>query len=169
MDKAENEGINKFFLHVSQNNEQAINLYKKLGFIVKKSFKNYFHSKINPERNPAYLMTKEIKNNNNNNKFEAQNENKKKINNKENDDEKKDLKEEIKHLDFKECINNNLNENNENKTNLNNSINNIIEEKETFLNKKRKVDSNDISDDENSNKEIKNTVIKDSKSKISQN
>ena len=87
MNKAKNEGINKFSLHVSQNNKHAINLYKKLGFIVKKSYKNYFHSKINPERNPAYLMTKEIKENNNK-KFETQNENKEKINNKENADEK---------------------------------------------------------------------------------
>ena len=87
IDKAKNEGVNKFFLHVSQNNEYAINLYRKLGFIVKKSYKNYFHSKKNPERNPAYLMIKENKDNNNT-KSEDKKENKK-INNKENVDEKK--------------------------------------------------------------------------------
>ena len=56
IDKAKKEDVNKFFLHVSQNNEYAINLYKKLGFIVQKSYKKYFRSKKNPERNPAYLM-----------------------------------------------------------------------------------------------------------------
>ena len=188
IDKAKNEGVNKFYLHVSQNNEYAINLYKKLGFIVKKSYKNYFHSKKNPERNPAYLMIKENKDNNNT-KSEDQNKNKEKTNNKENANEKKDIKEQIEHLDFKECINNNLNENYfldsgiitfeqfsgfldcefEDKNSLNNSIDNFIEEKEKFLNKKRKFDSNYISDDENRNIEIKNTVIKDSKPQISQN
>ena len=57
----------------------------------------------------------------------------------------------------------------EDKNSLNNSIDNFIEEKEKFLNKKRKFDSNYISDDENRNIEIKNTVIKDSKPQISQN
>ena len=188
MDKAKNEGVNKFYLHVPQNNEYAINLYKKLGFIIKKSYKNFFHSKKNPESNPAYLMTKENKDNNNT-KSEDQNKNKEKTNNKENAIEKKDIKEQIEHLDFKECINNNLNENYfldsgiitfeqfsgfldcefEEKNSLNNSIDNFIEEKEKFLNKKRKFDSNYISDDENRNIEIKNTVIKDSKPQISQN
>ena len=57
IDNAKNKGVNKFFLHVSQNNENAVKLYNKLGFIVSKSFKNYYHSKLNPESNPAYLMT----------------------------------------------------------------------------------------------------------------
>ena len=61
IDKAKNDGVNKFFLHVSQNNEYAIKLYKKLGFVINKSYKNYFHSKKNPERNPAYLMVLKFK------------------------------------------------------------------------------------------------------------
>ena len=171
IDKAKNEGVNKFFLHVSQNNEYAINLYKKFGFIVKKSYKNYFHSKKNPERNPAYLMIKENKDNNNTN-FEDQIENKEKINNKENSDEKKDIRKQIEHLDFKEYINNHLNEN----YFLDDGIfdfefedknNNIIEEKENYLNKKRKFNSNNISDNENSNIEIRNKVIKESNPQIS--
>ena len=176
IDNAKNEGVDKFYLHVSQNNKYAINLYKKLGFIVKKSYQNYFHSKKNPERNPAYLMIKENKDNNKK-KFEDKNDNKLKINNKEKVYEKKDIKEQIKHLEFKEYINNNFNENYsldsgiiafeqfdgcfdcgfEDKNNLNN---NSIEEKEKFLNKKRKFDSRDIYEDENSNIERRNTANK---------
>ena len=48
--------INNFYLHVSMNNEYAINLYKKCGFKIQKKIKNYYHSKKNPESNPAYLM-----------------------------------------------------------------------------------------------------------------
>ena len=50
------QAIKKFFLHVSMNNEPAINLYKKCGFQIRKKFKNYYRSKNNPESNPAYLM-----------------------------------------------------------------------------------------------------------------
>ena len=50
------QGIRQFFLHVSINNEPAINLYKKCGFIIKKKYKNYYRSKKKPEENPAYLM-----------------------------------------------------------------------------------------------------------------
>ena len=48
INNAKNDGVNKFFLHVSQNNEYAIKLYKKLGFIINKSYKNYFHSRKKP-------------------------------------------------------------------------------------------------------------------------
>ena len=116
-------------------------------------------------------MIKENKDNNNTN-FEDQIENKEKINNKENSDEKKDIREQIEHLDFKEYINNHLNEN----YFLDDGIfdfefedknNNIIEEKENYLNKKRKFNSNNISDNENSNIEIRNKVIKESNPQIS--
>ena len=50
------QAINHFSLHVSINNEVAINLYKKSGFIIKKKYRNYYHSKKNPENNQAYLM-----------------------------------------------------------------------------------------------------------------
>ena len=50
------QGIRNFFLHVSKCNEPAINLYKKFGFAIKKEYKNYYRSKKNPERNPAYMM-----------------------------------------------------------------------------------------------------------------
>lgn len=53
---AKKEGINNFFLHVSANNEIAINLYKKLGFEIIKTINNYYYSKKNPEINKAYLM-----------------------------------------------------------------------------------------------------------------
>ncbi len=53
---AKKEGINNFFLHVSANNEIAINLYKKFGFEIIKIIDNYYHSKIYPEINKAYLM-----------------------------------------------------------------------------------------------------------------
>ena len=51
------QGIRQFLLHVSINNEPAINLYKKCGFKIKKTYKNYYRSKKNPKENPAYLMT----------------------------------------------------------------------------------------------------------------
>ena len=56
INNAKKEGISNFFLQVSINNEKAINLYKKFGFKVSKIIENYYHSKITPEINPAYLM-----------------------------------------------------------------------------------------------------------------
>ena len=56
IDNAKKQGIRQFFLHVSINNEPAINIYKKCGFKVKKVYKNYYRSKKNPEINPAYFM-----------------------------------------------------------------------------------------------------------------
>ena len=53
---AKREGIKKFSLHVSANNEIAIKLYKKLGFEIIQIIDNYYHSKKFPEINKTYLM-----------------------------------------------------------------------------------------------------------------
>ena len=60
IDKCMKRGYNNFCLHVATTNEKAIRLYKKVGFTISETIKNYYHDDLPPNNN-AYLM-KLIKN-----------------------------------------------------------------------------------------------------------
>ena len=47
---------NRFSLHVSTTNIPALNLYKKLGFVIKQCIKQYYNDE-DPKANDAYYMT----------------------------------------------------------------------------------------------------------------
>ena len=56
-------GFKKFYLHVATTNLPAFNLYKKLGFKVSETIKNYYFNDLPPD-NDAYLMKLIIENDN---------------------------------------------------------------------------------------------------------
>ena len=55
IDKCMKKGYNNFCLHVATTNEKAIRLYKKVGFTISETIKNYYHAEL-PPNNDAYLM-----------------------------------------------------------------------------------------------------------------
>ena len=56
-------GFKRFYLHVATTNLPAFNLYKKLGFKISETIKNYYFNDLPPD-NDAYLMKLIIENNN---------------------------------------------------------------------------------------------------------
>ena len=56
-------GFKKFYLHVATTNIPAFNLYKKFGFKVSETIKNYYFNDLPPD-NDAYLMKLIVENNN---------------------------------------------------------------------------------------------------------
>ena len=55
IDKCIKKGYHNFYLHVAVGNEGAIRLYKKVGFILCKTVKNYYYDDP-PPNNDAFLM-----------------------------------------------------------------------------------------------------------------
>ena len=72
-------GFKKFYLHVATTNLPAFHLYKKLGFKVSETIKNYYFNDLPPD-NDAYLMKLIVENNNEEKKIqEIKSDEKKKI------------------------------------------------------------------------------------------
>jgi ribosomal protein S18 acetylase RimI-like enzyme len=140
-------GFKKFYLHVATTNKPAFHLYKKLGFKVCETIKNYYFNDLPPD-NDAYLMKLIVENNNEEKKIQEIISDEKNIS-------------KIKVENEKNQVNSNLyNKNNKENEDDKKPKNNI-----KILNKGNTFYQNHIHNDYNINNEIYRNIYENNKNK----